>query len=200
MGRLVPFTRHEAALLLSGYLRIKLQGILCADIVKQVSDDLRKMAINRGVTIDERHLNINRIHFQMESMAHFIEVNFVTDYGAAKIFGGSQNIDTLITNLSAYTHKPMEPGKTSVLFDEVQECPEVRTAIKFLVEDARFDYIESGLLLGVRHKEVRSFLVGFEEIYRMFPMDLEECLWANGVQRSTVDYLRKCFESRTPVS
>ena len=76
--------------------------------------------------------------------------------------------DTLITNLSAYTRKPMEPGETLVLFDEMQECPEVRTAIKFLVEDGRFDYIESGSLLGVRHKEVRSYPVGFEEIYRMY--------------------------------
>lgn len=68
MGRLMPFTRHEAVLLLDGYLRIKLQGIPDAEIVKQVSSDLRKMAINRGMTIDERYRNINGIRFQMERM------------------------------------------------------------------------------------------------------------------------------------
>lgn len=77
-------------------------------------------------------------------------INFVTDPGAAEIFDGSLDSDTLTTNLSAYTCKPMEPGKTLVLFDEVQDCPEARTAIKFLVEDGRFNYIESGSLLGVR--------------------------------------------------
>lgn len=138
--------------------------------------------------------------FGRKNYAHFIEVNFVTDPGAARIFDGSLDADTLITNLSAYTRKPMEPGQTLVLFDEVQECPEVRTAIKFLVEDGRFDYIESGSLLGILHKEVRSYPVGFEEIYRMYPMDLEEYLWANGVQPPTVDYLQKCFEDREPVS
>lgn len=138
--------------------------------------------------------------FGKNNYAHFIELNFVTDPGAARIFDGSLDADTLITNLSAYTRKPMEPGETLILFDEVQECPEVRTAIKFLVEDGRFDYIESGSLLGVRHKEVRSYPVGFEEIYRMYPMDLEEYLWANGVQPSTVEYLQRCFEDGTPVS
>ncbi len=70
--------------------------------------------------------------FGRKNYAHFVEVNFVTDQGAAKIFVGSLDADTLITNLSAYTRKPMEPGKTLVLYDEVQECLDVRIAIKFL--------------------------------------------------------------------
>ena len=74
----------------------------------------------------------------------------------------------------------MTPGKTLVLFDEIQDCPNVRTAIKFLVEDGRFDYIESGSMLGVKLKNVRSYPVGFEEIYYMYPMDFQEYLLANG--------------------
>lgn len=128
------------------------------------------------------------------------KINFATDPGAAKIFDGSPDADTLITNLSAYTCKPMKPGKTLVLSDEVQDCPEARTAIKFLVEVGRFNYIEPGSLLGVRYKAVRSYPVGFEEIYRMYPMDLEEYLWANGVKQSTVDYLKMCFDGQTTVS
>lgn len=138
--------------------------------------------------------------FGQENYAHFVEINFIADPEAAQIFDGPLDADTLITNLSAYTRRPMEPGETLILFDEVQECPSVRTAIKFLVEDGQFDYIESGSLLGVRHKEVRSYPVGFEEIYRMYPMDLEEYFWANGVQPETITHLKKCFESRVPVS
>ena len=138
--------------------------------------------------------------FGRQRYENFIEVNFVTDEDAAEIFAGSLDADTIITNLTAYVRKPMEPGKTLVLFDEVQKCPDVRTAIKFLVEDGRFDYIESGSLLGVRHKEIKSYPVGFEEIYRMYPMNFEEYLWANGVQPSTITYLQKCFDEQAPVS
>ncbi len=138
--------------------------------------------------------------FGREQYACFVELNFLTDPDAGRIFSGKLDANTIITNLTAYTRKPMIPGRTLVLLDEIQACPEARTAIKFLVEDGRFDYIESGSLLGVRHREVRSYPVGFEEIYQMYPLDLEEYLWANGVQPSTIDYLRDCFEQGIPVT
>lgn len=138
--------------------------------------------------------------FGRENYEYFVEINFITDKNATAIFSGSLDADTIITNLSAYARKPMEPNRTLILLDEVQECPEARTAIKFLVEDGRFDYIESGSLMGVRHKEVASYPVGFEELYRMYPMDFEEFLWANGVQPSTVDYLHKSFDTLMPIS
>ena len=138
--------------------------------------------------------------FAKQEYKCFVELNFLEDHQAAQIFTGDLDADTLITNLTAYTWQPMEPGETLVFLDEVQACPEARTAIKFLVEDGRFDYIESGSLLGVSYKEVRSYPVGFEEIYRMYPLDLEEYLWANGVQATTIDYLRRCFETGSPVT
>ncbi len=66
-------------------------------------------------------------------------------------------------NLTAFLGMSLEPGKTLIFFDEIQECPNARTAIKFLVEDGRFDYIESGSLLGVNYKPVPSYPVGYEE-------------------------------------
>ncbi len=138
--------------------------------------------------------------FGKDHYEHFVELNFVLDEKAAEIFSGSLDANTIITNLTAYTRVPMIPGKTLVLFDEVQRCPNVRTAIKFLIEDGRFDYIESGSLLGVRHIDVRSYPVGFEEIYRMYPMDFEEFALANGVQSSTIDYLRNAYEMNMPVT
>ena len=138
--------------------------------------------------------------FGKDNYECFVEINFITNTDAAKIFEGNLDANTIITNLTAYTRKPMVPGKTLVLLDEIQACPEARTAIKFLVEDGRFDYIESGSLLGVKYKEVRSYPVGFEELYQMYPMDLEEYLWANGVQKSTIQYLKNCYENGTPVT
>ena len=138
-------------------------------------------------------------HFGAENYENMVEINFVTDKGAAKIFDGPLDADTIITNLTAYVRKPMEPGKTLIFFDEVQECPNVRTAIKFLVEDGRFDYIESGSLSGAKYKTVKSLPVGFEEIYRMYPMDFEEFLWANGVQDATIQYLKTCMDTKATV-
>lgn len=138
--------------------------------------------------------------FGRKNYENFIEINFVADVKASKIFDGDLDANTILTNLTAYVQQKMEPGKTLVFFDEVQECPNVRTAIKFLVEDGRFDYIESGSLLGVRYKEIRSYAVGFEEIYRMYPLDFEEFMWANGVQKSTIEYLRNCFENIIPIT
>ncbi|MGM9947847.1 ATP-binding protein [Floccifex sp.] len=138
--------------------------------------------------------------FAKEYYENFIEINFYEEPNAVKIFSGNLDVQTIITNLTAYTRKPMEPHKTLVLFDEIQKYPNIRTAMKFLVADGRFDYIESGSLLGVNFKEVVSFPVGFEEMYRMYPMDFEEFLWANGVQQSTIDYLKRAYDTLTPVS
>ena len=138
--------------------------------------------------------------FGKNEYEHFAEINFVTDEKAADIFKDKLTAEAIITNLTAYLQKPLEPGKTLILFDEVQECPAVRSAIKFLVEDGRFDYIESGSLLGVRYKEVRSYPVGFEQIVPMYPLDFEEYLWANGVQDKTLQYLKNCYDRRERVS
>ena len=137
--------------------------------------------------------------FAKQNYAYFAELNFILEPMAKDIFEGALDADTIVTNLTAYLRTPLVPGETLILLDEIQECPNARTAIKFLVEDGRFDYIESGSLLGIRSKNVRSMPVGFEEIYRMYPMDFEEFLRANGVQQSTFDYLRGCFEEKRQV-
>ncbi|MCM1415762.1 MAG: ATP-binding protein [bacterium] len=138
--------------------------------------------------------------FGRKEYAHFAEINFVADEKAAEIFDDGLTAEDIITNLTAYVRRPLTPGNTLILLDEIQECPRARAAIKFLVEDGRFDYIESGSLLGVRFREVKSYPVGFEEIYRMYPLDFEEFLWANGVQEKTIRYLKKCYYEEEQVS
>lgn len=138
--------------------------------------------------------------FGKRSYKHFIEINFITTPKAAQIFSGNLDADTIITNISAFTMKETVVGETLIFFDEIQECPEARTAIKFLVEDGRFDYVESGSLLGVQYKQVLSYPVGYEEHCRMYPLDFEEFLWANGVSETIIDGLRQKFEMEEPVS
>ena len=128
-----------------------------------------------------------------------MEINFILDENAKLIFGGKYDANTIISNITAYVRQSLVPGKTLILFDEIQECPEVRTAIKFLVEDGRFDYIETGSMLGVMYKHVRSYPVGFEDVYQMFPMDFEEYLIANGVQKETINKLKACYDEEKPV-
>lgn len=129
----------------------------------------------------------------------FIEFNFILDENVKRIFEGSLDANTLIEGMTALARKEFIPGKTLILFDEIQECPNARTAIKFLVQDGRFDYVETGSLLGIKNKNVKSYPVGFEELYDMHPMDFEEFLIANGIQTSTIDILENCYRNHTEV-
>ena len=137
--------------------------------------------------------------FAREYYENFIEINFILDKGAERIFDGKLDVNTIIENITAFKRQKLEPGKTLVFLDEIQECPNARCAIKFLVEDGRFDYIESGSLLGVRYKEVPSYAVGFEEIIYMYPMSFEEYVRANGVQDSTFKLLQRCYQKKEKV-
>ncbi|HPB17388.1 MAG TPA: AAA family ATPase, partial [Clostridia bacterium] len=138
--------------------------------------------------------------FGKNHYSNFIEINFITDTNANKIFNDSLRADDIILNLSTFVKKALIPGKTLIFLDEIQECPNARTAIKFLVEDGRFDYIESGSLLGVSYKEIPSLPVGYEEIQQMYPMDFEEFLWANNIQEDTINYLKECFMNERYIS
>lgn len=138
--------------------------------------------------------------FAKKQYHNFIEINFIENESAQMIFEHVSNVDMIITNLTAYTGKKMVPGETLIFLDEIQECPNARTAIKFLVEDGRFDYIESGSLLGVRYKEVKSYPVGFEKVIRMYPLSFLEFLYANGVEEETITYLKNSYEKKQAVS
>lgn len=130
----------------------------------------------------------------------FVEFNFIRNHNAQKVFDGDLDANTIIEGLSALARKPLIPGDTLILLDEIQECPNARAAIKFLVEDGRFDYIETGSLLGVKNKVVPSLPVGFEDPFMMYPMDFEEFVIANGVQQTTIDAMRNAYQNKAPVS
>lgn len=124
----------------------------------------------------------------------FLEINFVETPGARAIFDGDLDAETIIMGLTAYSGTALVPGKTLVFFDEVQACPRARTAIKFLVDDGRFDYIESGSLLGVTCQHVESLPVGYEEEVRVFPLTFREFAEAAGIQRETIEHARQACQ------
>ena len=94
-----------------------------------------------------------------------------------------------------------EAGRTVVIMDEIQDCPDARTALKFFALDGRYDVIATGSLLGVKGygKEPRSIPVGYETVIDMYPMDFEEFLWANGISAEVIAFLQKHMEEAKPV-
>ena len=137
--------------------------------------------------------------FAKENYKNFIEINFEQMPQAKQAFEGNLDARTILVNLSAMGFGPLEPGQTLIFFDEIQSCPQARTAIKFLVEDGKYDYIESGSLLGINYKDVSSYPVGFEHEVDMYPLDFEEFLWACNISRDVVDVLRDCYAQLRPV-
>lgn len=143
-------------------------------------------------------------NFAKENYKHEIYINFFKNPNYASIFAGSLEVDNLIILISALLgpNAIFEPGNTIIILDEIQECPEARTALKFFKEDGRFDVIGTGSLLGVRGygKQPKSIPVGSETLLEMHPLDFEEFLWANGITPQIIDILNECLitEKKVP--
>lgn len=109
-----------------------------------------------------------------------------------------EDLDTLFMNLQILYNTRLIPGRSVIVFDEIQLCPRARAAIKYLVADGRFHYIETGSLISIK-KNVRSIVIpSEEEAISMFPMDFEEFLWAMD-NYMLMPYIRQCFNNRKPL-
>lgn len=138
--------------------------------------------------------------FANENYKSIYDLNFFLNPDLQYIFSGSLNSDEIIFRLSlTFPDKTMVPGDTLIFLDEIQHCPNARTALKFLAHDNRFDVIASGSLLGINYAEVPSFPVGYTETIKMFPLDFEEFLWAMGIGNKIIDSLYSCFLERRAV-
>lgn len=105
------------------------------------------------------------------------------------------DLDTFFMYLSGYYNVKLYPGESLVIFDEVQQFPRARAAVKYLVADGRFDYMEIGSLVSIR-KNVADIVITSEERHmKMYPMDFEEFLWAMG-NEVLMDMIRKCFDTK----
>ena len=137
--------------------------------------------------------------YAKENYEYVIEINFIESPQAVQLFENARNSEDILLRISALTDIPMEKGKTLIFFDEVQECKEIVTAIKFLVDEGSYRYILSGSLLGVELKDIRSVPVGYMVIYEMFPMDFFEFCRANRVSEQILEKLKDCFEKRISI-
>lgn len=141
--------------------------------------------------------------FCEQNYKNVVYLNFLQNPDFSSIFNGSLEVDHLIMLMSAILGKKAvyEPNNTVVILDEIQECPEARTSLKFFKLDGRYDVIGTGSLLGVKGygKSPKSIPVGFETIVDMFPLDFEEYLWANGINKSIIEYLKENLQSETPI-
>ncbi|MBR5394540.1 MAG: AAA family ATPase, partial [Bacteroidaceae bacterium] len=149
--------------------------------------------------------------FANENYKHVIYINFFKEEERKTAFYGSKDVDNIIMLLSAQMRNAkFVPGETCIILDEIQECPEARTSLKFFKEDGRYDIIATGSLLGVlgygqeqkkrrkrgvakQEKGSTSIPVGYEEIVEMYPLDFEEFLWANNMSEEVIDVLRRCL-------
>ena len=109
-----------------------------------------------------------------------------------------EDVDTLLQNLQLHYKKKLTPRKSLLIFDEVQRCPRAREAIKTLVADGRFDYLETGSLISIKKNVEDIVIPSEEEGIDMHPMDFEEFLWAMG-NDMLMPYIRKQFEKQQPL-
>lgn len=143
------------------------------------------------------------VDFARKNYKHVVYLNFFENPDYASVFAGSLEVDNIVMMLSAVLGEAavFEPGETVLVLDEIQDCPEARTALKFFHRDGRYDVIATGSLLGVKGygKEPKSIPVGSETVLDMYPLDFEEFLWANGVSDALVSMLAQCLEQESPV-
>lgn len=129
----------------------------------------------------------------------FVEINFIEKPEAVELFKGAKSSSDILLRLSAISSVPLIKGETLVFFDEVQQCPDIVTAIKFLVDDGSYRYILSGSLLGVELKDLRSEPVGYMGVKDMFPLDFEEFISCVGINDTIIGSLREAWLNRTTV-
>ena len=143
------------------------------------------------------------IHFCEKNYKNVVYLNFMQNPDYTSIFNNSLEVDHITMLISALLGPKavFEPHNTVIILDEIQECPEARTALKFFKQDGRYDIIGTGSLLGVKGygKSPRSIPVGYETIIDMYPLDFEEFLWANGINPNLIEQLKQYLQKETPI-
>lgn len=134
-----------------------------------------------------------------EIFEQLVEINFIEQPDAVELFSHPKSAEEILMRISAFTSKKLVLGKTLIFFDEVQECDEMVTAIKFLVDEGSYRYVMSGSLLGVELKDLRSVPVGYMGELEMYSLDLEEFAKAVGVGDEVLEHLKDCYEGQKPV-
>lgn len=131
---------------------------------------------------------------------NYIYINFEENPSYKEIFSGDLDIDTLTAEISLRVKNAhLVPQKTLIFLDEIQSCPQARTSLKFFTISKKYDVIASGSLLGINYKEVSSYPTGYVQEEEMFSMDFEEFLWALGLSKESLLYIKSFYEKRKPI-
>lgn len=157
------------------YLKRKIDTFL----EKWMNDEDKQPLIVKGSRQIGKTASI--LHFAKEYYENIIYINFVEEPKYKNIVDDGYNTDAIIKNISRIEPSfHFVPHKTILIFDELQEFPEISTSLKFFKIDGRFDIICSGSLLGIEYHRIESNSVGYKTDYVMYSLDFEEFLWAKG--------------------
>lgn len=139
-------------------------------------------------------------YFGKTNYTSYIYINFIETPQAKDIFSEELSADEIYKRMTLVMPEIKLREKDTLIFlDELQECPNARTALKFLAIDDRFDVVASGSLLGISYREVSSIPVGYELQAEMHSLDFEEYLWAVGYDETRIALLREYFDKKEKV-
>ena len=127
------------------------------------------------------------LQFARANYSNIIYINFVLDTNFTKIVSDGYSVEAVIRNISLVDPSiTFKEHDTLLVFDEIQEYPDIATSLKAFALDKRYDIICSGSMLGINYKRIHSNSVGYKTDYEMYSMDFEEFLWAKGYQEEQI--------------
>lgn len=139
-------------------------------------------------------------YFGKNNYASYIYINFIESPQTKDIFNDELSAEEIYKRMTLIMPEiKFVENDTLIFLDEIQECPNARTALKFLAIDGRFDVVASGSLLGISYREVTSIPVGYETQVEMYSLDFEEYLWAIGYEESKIQILKEYFDRKEKV-
>ena len=141
------------------------------------------------------------LHFAHENYENVVYINFVLDKKYTTIVNDGYDVETVVKNITLINPSTkFIQDKTLIVFDEIQEYPDIATSLKAFNLDKRYDVICSGSMLGINYKKIHSNSVGSKTDYEMFSMDFEEFLWAKGYEDTAINSILEHMISLTPFS
>ena len=137
--------------------------------------------------------------FGEDHYQELLEINFKETPSAAAVFQGDLTVDAMVTALRfRFPKLAIAPGRTLLFFDEIQECPEAITSLKFWTLDGRYDVVASGSMLGIDYRRPSSYPVGYIDYLGLTGLDFEEFLWACG-ETQLAELIRSAHSSLHPL-
>ncbi len=139
--------------------------------------------------------------FVKNNYVSHVYFNLESNENIRGIFESSdRTADHLLEAMSFYSGTKLIPGASAIILDEIQACLPAYSSLKALAEIGRFDIIASGSLMGVKIDDLQNLSpMGYVDSFRMYPMDFEEFLWANGLNEEQTGYIRSCVSTLTPM-